>query len=113
MSALFEIQINNMLTVNEDGLSEVVKFIQINIIGTESGQTFSLPGVIEMPNPNPDDFTPYQDLTQQQVIDWLQVNEQVLAMEAQIQYVLNKQVAEAQAQNPPLPWNPQPTPPAP
>jgi hypothetical protein len=106
MSATFTTTINAMSTVNEDGLQEVVKFVSFTLTGTEAGQSFSLPNTVEVPQPTPDAFTPYPDLTQEQVAGWVDTQPSIQPMQAQIQFVLDKMVAEAATSPQPLPWAP-------
>jgi hypothetical protein len=106
MAATFITTINAMSTVNEDELQEVVKFVSFTLTGTEAGQSFSLPNTIEVPQPMPDAFTPYPDLTQDQVAGWVDTQPSIQPMQAQIQFVLDKMVAEAAATPQQLPWAP-------
>jgi len=56
---------------------------------------------------NPDDFTPFDQITQQQAIDWTQAAlgpERVAAMENEVD-ILIAQAAIPTPQPAPLPWN--------
>ena len=112
MPAVFTTTVTGMRTVNEDGMTEVVKFVDFTLTGEEAGQVFSLPGTVEVPTPTPGAFVPYPDLTETEVAGWVNEQPSIPPMQAHIQYVLDGMVAEAAATPQPLPWAP-PTPPTP
>jgi hypothetical protein len=67
----------------QDGLTDVVTFVQWRLVGEDgtyvdpeySGETVpnvaSVYGSLRVGEPNPDDFTPYADLTQDAVLAWV------------------------------------------
>ena len=68
-------------------------------------------GALTVPAPSPEDFTPYPDLTFDQVCGWLDAGLDVTAIDAslaqQIENLINPPVVSL-----PLPWaTPEPTPP--
>ena len=112
--------INGMLTApSEDGLTDVVKSINWTRTATEEvvdGETpkiyvASFPGVTPCPTPSSENFIAYPDLTEAEVIAWLEQLVDVPSLDArltkQVQDQINPPVVEL-----PLPWAP-PTPPTP
>ena len=73
----------------------------------DNGKTYtaSVYSTCSVPAPNPDDFTPYQDLTLNQVLGWIWANgvdkdATEAAVQTHIDNLINPPVT-----NPPLPWN--------
>lgn len=101
--------ISSMDTVpSEDGLTDVVKYVywtrQKNIIYNDLEYSANTFGCMECSPPDPMVFTPYQDLTFDQICGWLDANLDVLEIDAEIDVRIEKQI------NPPtislpLPWN--------
>jgi len=62
-------------------------------------------GSVSFPEPDPDDFTPYDELTEEQVIGWVQDalgEENVAEMEASLSSQLDSQVTPTDASG--IPW---------
>jgi hypothetical protein len=59
----------------ENGLSNVVYKIHWKCIATETinniTYTSEMQGPLEISSPNPNDFTPYESLTKEQIISWV------------------------------------------
>lgn len=66
-------------------------------------------GSYTCPAPNPNDFIPYQDLTQEQVDLWLDAGLNVASLDSYLDTQIEKQVNPPIVQLP-LPWVPTPTP---
>lgn len=107
MSATFSIKINGIRTGTVGGLENVVKHVAFAVVGTESGQTFELPTQIEIANPDPAIFIQLPDVTEADVIRWVEENFQGMqGMQDHVQRVLDEQVARAAFQESAMPWNP-------
>ena len=74
--------------VSEDGLSDVVKIIHWRYTAQEETYFATVYGTIGVDAPNPDQFTPFDSLTEEQVISWveskLDMNEIKSSLEKQI-----------------------------
>lgn len=100
----------------KDGTADVVFTVHWTLTGTETeGEntyTGSVYGSVGIPLDGDAPFTPYAELTQEQVIGWVKAalgDETVAAHEAAVA----GQIAEAKTPsvvNPPLPWAAQPAP---
>lgn len=87
----------------EDGFSNVVKTIHWTLTATEGDYTASSYGSVAAGSVDPEDFTPYAELTQAQVAGWL---ESLLDGE-QLRASLAEQIAAQKnppITTPPLPW---------
>jgi hypothetical protein len=69
-------------------------------------------GALSVPPPAPEDFIPYADLTQDDVIGWLEAGLDVQAINAGLQEQINLLINPTQVSLP-LPWVPQPPQPEP
>jgi hypothetical protein len=89
-----------------DGDTDVVFNVHWTLTGEEagfSGSVYGAQGVTVDPDAP---FTPYADLTEEQVIGWVQDSmgeERVAALEANVTQQINDQVAPPVV-TPPLPW---------
>lgn len=87
-----------------NGHSNVVLFISWRCNGTQDTFNGAVSGLCYLPIPT-GAFTPYKDLTQDQVLGWCYangVNQE--SVEAEVQAQLDKQVNPPTIQSPP-PWN--------
>jgi len=97
----------------EGSLSDVV--ITANWSCRASDGTFNavLTGCTEFAPPSGSGFTPYKDLTEQQVLDWCFANGvDKTSIEANVTAQIAWQI-DSPVISPPLPWVPTPEPPAP
>ena len=73
--------------VDENGLQDVVTTVHWRYRGTDKdGVTYEIYGAQAVGEPNPDAFTPYPDISEEQVIGWM---ESVMDMEE-----MQKNIAE-------------------
>jgi hypothetical protein len=90
-----------------DGETDVVFTVHWTLTGTEAGFTGSVYGSVGVTIDEGSTFTPYEDLTEAQVIGWVQDalgDEQVAAYEANVAQQINDQVVPPVV-TPPLPWS--------
>lgn len=104
---------------SEDGMTDVVKSISWTRVATEivgEGEdaktyTAGFPGVTPCPTPDPENFTPYNEITEPQVEAWLNELVDVANLDAQLTKNIQDQI-NPPVINLPLPWA-SPTPPTP
>lgn len=91
-----------------DGLTNVVKFVIWRLhAGSQDGRFGAVnQGKLEVGEPSPSNFTPYNDLTEQEVIAWVQgtlgqqaINAMIAALDQQIDDQENPKIITK-----PLPW---------
>lgn len=103
----FTIKITGIRTQTVNGLENVVKQVDWTMTGTEGNQSFELPQTTTVPDPQAETFIPLANLTEQQVISWVEANEsRIPAIQAHIQAVLDREVAKAQLVKTAMPWVP-------
>jgi hypothetical protein len=95
--------------VQEDGLSDVVYQCHWRVSKTEvdGDKTYSASvySTCSVPGPNPASFTPYDQLTQAEVLNWIWANGvDKAATEAAVQQQIELQKHPVVV-SPPLPWN--------
>lgn len=110
MAATFSYKIDGVRTGTIGNLTDVIKQVNFTLIGTEEGVSFSLPGQVKLDDPNPTNFIQFNNLTEQQVADWIDVKDEVFPMKNHIQFVLDKKVLESKLTEKPMPWAPPPSP---
>lgn len=114
MAATYTIKITAVRVTTEAALVDVVKAIEYTVTGTDSGCTFTLHNTLQFTGADPEDFTPYADLTEPQMVSWIEQDATALEpIKAHIAYVLEKEVAKAALESKPLPWAPAPEAPDP
>jgi hypothetical protein len=88
----------------EDGNTDVVFTVHWTCAGTDGTYNASVYSTSSVPAPTGSSFTPYADLTQEQVLGWIWANgvdqsATEAAVDQQIQAQINPPVV-----TPPLPW---------
>jgi len=98
-------QVSNLdCKVSEDNLSDVVYNVHWRVSATEDGYSASVYSTCSLPAPDPANFTPYADLTKEEVLNWIWANGvdkagTEAAVQQQIELQKNPVVV-----SPPLPW---------
>lgn len=111
MSTTFKITINSIRTADINGMSNAVKQVSFDVQGSQQDQHFNLPQGVELSDPDSSTFKPLSELIEADIVAWVEANfSQMDSVKAHIQYVLDKQVAEASLKITHLPWLPEPTP---
>ena len=89
---------------SEDGLTDVVKVVHWRYEATDGEYSAEVYGAMGCATPSDTDFTAYEDLTYEQVCEWLVAGLDVealdLNLDAQIENQKNPPIV-----NLPLPWN--------
>jgi hypothetical protein len=99
----------------EDGLTDVVVTAHWNVSATDGTYTSNVYSTQSFTLSQGGTFTPYADLTQEQVVGWVQAAmgaEGVASLEANLNTQIENQI-NPPIVTPPLPWTPAPTAPAP
>jgi hypothetical protein len=120
MAITYTYKVNAVRVQSENGLSDVVKEVDVTVTGTDGAATFSLPASLKVGSPSPEDFTAFGDLTEEQILAWLDappvpgVPTTLEGIKMHIAYVVAKEAERLAMEQKPLPWAPAPTiPPAP
>lgn len=105
MSATFETIITGIRTTAVGELAGVLKHVEWTLRGTEQGQVFELPQKTLMGEPDAQNFIPLAALTPQVVTAWIEAaHENIPAIQAHIQLVLDRMVMESSMEAAALPW---------
>lgn len=105
----FTIKITGIRTTTVGDKSDVVKQVEWTMVGTEAGQTFELPQVTELPDPEDQSFIPLPQLTEAEVVAWIEANDtRIDSIKAHIQFVLDREVSKAALNTAAMPWAPTP-----
>lgn len=93
-----------------DGEANVVFSISWNLVGTENGCTSFCSATTNVPYTAGQSFTPYADLTQAQVLAWIDQYTPLAQMQSYQNTVAFSLQQQQQQETPTLPWNPTPAP---
>ena len=93
----FEWNVNPMdCVINEDGLTNVVQTVHWRLTGTdENGVSSDVYGAQSFPKPEADGYIPFEDLTKEIVVGWLESVLDVESLEKQISdniYLINNPI---------------------
>jgi hypothetical protein len=115
MTIAYTKTINSMQAYKDiDGETNVVFSIMWNLVGEENGFSTSCPVTTNVPYTAGQPFTPYDQLTQAQVLAWIDEYTPLAQMQAFQNTVSFSLQQQQQQEMPPLPWAPPaPTPPTP
>lgn len=92
-----------------DGLTEVVTRVRYNYKGVnENGVSGSFAGATPMPEPASGSFTPFNELTETEIVNWLEEVSDKPHMQQQIEKQIQYQLAPKYVPVP-NPWDPQPS----
>lgn len=111
MAIEYTVKVNEMRVAPEGELPDVVKEVGYTITGKDGSCEFSLPNIIQLPNPDQAEFVPFSELTENEVIAWIEASD-LSSVKAHIAYVVAKEVEKAALEQKPLPWAPAPEAPA-
>lgn len=89
---------------SEDGMTDVVKTVHWRCDGVDGDASGSVYSTCGLPTPTGSEFTPYADLTKEQVLGWIWANgvdqeATEAAVQSQIDAAKNPPIVQ-----PPLPW---------
>lgn len=100
----FQITPSILKTGTVNGLQDAVCQIEVNLTGTLDGLSYFQTYKLNLDPPNPENFTPFQSLSEEQVLAWLEASSVTTAMKEHVQTMLEKLVAESQLQEKRPPW---------
>ena len=119
MAIVYSYKINAARVVAQDGLTDVVKEVEVTVTGTDGAAKFDLPTTVKLGAADPSSFTAFGDLTEEQILAWLDtppipgVPTTLEGIKAHIAFVVAKEVEKLAMEQKPLPWAPVPDPAAP
>lgn len=103
-TADFTIKVNGLRTKTVGVNSNVVKEVEWTLIGKHGTCNFELPQSTQLPDPI-ENFIPITDLTESEVINWIENNEsRLLGIKAHIQLVLDQQSLKNNLEVVKMPW---------
>jgi hypothetical protein len=107
MTIDFTFKVNKIETAPSlDGLTNVVTRVRYDYIGEdEDGNEGTFSGVTPMPAPDAENYTPLADLTEADVVSWLEAVADKAHMQERITKQIQNKVAPKYVDTP-LPWAP-------
>jgi len=106
MNVTYEWKIKSLHKTTVNSLQDVVVKVMYEYVGTdsESGQTAFFPGVTPLPEPDANSFTPFENLTQQEVIEWLIANVDTTHMKVRVERDIEFKISPIEEVHN-LPWD--------
>lgn len=110
MAIEYSIAIDIARVHTQGDLTDVVKQLQVTMTGTESGSSFSLPFTVDLGPADEGQFSPFESLTQEQMVEWVWAQTETASRyKAHIELIVNREVEKEQLVQKPLPWMPAPS----
>jgi hypothetical protein len=107
MAITYTKTINSLQSYKEvDGNTDVVFTINWNLNGDDNGVTAFTPGTTTVPYIAGQPFTPFADLTEAQVLNWIDIYTTLVAMNQYENIVSQSILAKQQLVSLPPPWDP-------
>jgi len=108
MALVYSYKINAARVVAQDGLTDVIKEVEVTVTGTDGAAKFELPVVAKLAEADAGSFTSFASLTEEQIIGWVENDPSLDGTKAHIAFVVEKEKAKLALENKPLPWAPAP-----
>ena len=100
---------NGMSTLTHAGRADTVVQVQYILTATDGTRTQSINGVVQLKPSEDGDFTPFESLTQEQVIEWVKaavrpedINHYKMGLTRRLEHMVNPPVRPVIK---PAPWN--------
>lgn len=106
MAITYSYKVNSIRVVTQGELNDVVKQIELNVTGVDGEARFELPATLKLDAADEENFVEFDDLTEEQIISWVEDSDLLVPTKAHIAYVVEKEVEKLATQSKPLPWQP-------
>lgn len=113
MAIVYSYKINAARVVAQGDLTDVVKEVEVTVTGTEGAAKFELPTTVKLGDADPESFTAFSSLTEEQLISWVENDTAIDNIKAHIAMIVAKEAERLAMEQKPLPWAPAPGTPAP
>jgi len=102
MNANFIEEVKKLRVVDTDSLQRVVCVVQYKITCQYLGEEFVNMFDVSIPSPNPENFTDFNSLTKDQVLDWVRsvIGQQALDERKQAMILMVEQITQSKMQEP-------------
>ena len=110
MALVYSYKINAVRVVAQDGLTDVVKEVEVTVTGTDGAAKFELPTTVKLGDADPESFTAFSSLTEEQLISWVENYAVIDSIKAHVAMIVAKEAEKLAMEQKPLPWLPVPAP---
>jgi hypothetical protein len=104
MAIEYTIDIQRALVTSQENLTDVVREVEVNVTGKDGNCMFSLPSTVKFLQADPEHFTPFDNLTQEQLLAWIEESGSLVSVKNHIAYVVAQLVEKAALEQKTLPW---------
>jgi hypothetical protein len=113
MAIVYTYKVNAARVVAQGGLADVVKEVEVTVSGADGAAKFELPVTVKLADADPESFTDFSSLTEEQIVAWVESDPSLDGTKAHIAFVVEKEKAKLALEQKPLPWVPAPDPASP
>ena len=113
MAIVYSYKINAARVAAQDGLTDVIKEVEVTVTGTDGAAKFDLPTTVKLGAADPGSFTAFTALTEEQLVSWVENDPSLDGTKSHIAFVVAKEAEKLAMEQKPLPWAPVPDPAAP
>jgi hypothetical protein len=106
MAITYTYKVHGARVASENGLTDVVKEMDITVTGTEGTATFSLPTTVKLDAPEAETFVAFSSLTEDAMIAWISSTSMLENIKQHIGLVIAKELEKAALTSKTLPWAP-------
>lgn len=107
MAIEYSITLHNARVHSQDELIDVVKELDVSLIATDGQSTISVPFMVELEPANPENFSTFDKLTEEEMISWVWAQTDVIERnKAHVELILNKEIEKGKLVSKDLPWKP-------
>jgi hypothetical protein len=96
--------------VAQGELENVIREVDVIVRGVDGAASFELPTSVKLGEADEESFTPFEQLTEEQITGWLQSDQTLEGVRSHIALVINRELARLEMEQKPLPWAPMPSP---
>jgi hypothetical protein len=104
----FTVNIQEVKTTRVDNMQDVIKYVTWSVEYTRDGVKDSAGTyTTELPEPTLDDFTPFSDLTKEQLVGWIEAtDERMPGIKNYIKHRVDTELEKASLETKLVPWAP-------
>lgn len=106
MTIVYSYKVNAARVGSQDSLTDVIKQVNFTVTGEDDGAKFSLPTSCELADADPNNFTAFDQLTEAQIIGWVENLTTTNAIKDHVAMVVEKEKSKLVLENKRLPWQP-------
>jgi hypothetical protein len=106
MTISYTFKVNGVRVREQNDLTDVIKEVDIMIIGQQDTIMFSMPHTMKLTDPDASNFTPYTSLTENTIVSWVESLPEINDIKRHIEMLIEKELERQMITSKSLPWAP-------